>query len=177
MRLFVALNFDDKFKLKLSRYIGELSKNAERGNFTRMSNLHLTLQFIGETQNKSAAEAALTATSFESFELTFDHISGFKRHGSEICWLGVKNPEKLRSLAETVGGELKKQGFILENRPFVAHMTLGREVIFKNGFLTESVQIPNDLVVRAKKISLMKSERIKGILTYTEIYTKRALDT
>ncbi len=176
MRLFVAICFDQSLKLRLSRLIGELSKNAEHGNFTRVQNLHMTLQFIGETQNTGAAQEALACVSFKSFQILFDRVSGFKRQGSEICFLGVKDAGELKALSEAVGRELKGRGFKLEERPFVAHLTLGREVIFKKGFEPEKTIIPEYFKSSADKISLMKSERVKGVLTYTEIFSKSAED-
>lgn len=176
MRLFVAVCFEDNLKLRLSRLIGELSKNAERGNFTRMQNLHITLQFIGETQNIRAAEEAVEAVSFKSFKILFDRISGFKRQGSEISFLGVNDANALKALSKIVGNELRWRGFELEERPFVAHLTLGREVVYKKGFEAEKTIIPENFMSDVYKISLMKSEHIKGILTYTEIFSKKAAD-
>ena len=49
MRLFIAINFDDKIKDELCLLTDELKNYSVSGNFTRRENLHLTLVFIGET--------------------------------------------------------------------------------------------------------------------------------
>mgnify|MGYP000920402831 FL=1 len=172
MRLFVAVNFEDAFKLRLARHMEELRKNALRGNFSRVSNLHVTLAFIGETERLAEAEEALMAVEFEPFEISFDHVGLFKRRGGDICWLGVREDRELKALAGAVSRELKKRGFELEDREFKAHLTLGREVVFKSGFEPAGFVLPHDLGCRVDKISLMKSERIKGVLTYTELKSK-----
>ncbi len=174
MRLFVAVNFDEKTKNMIARTKGELQKVAEKGSFTRIGNLHMTLQFIGETERISQAEDAVAAVDFESFFITFDRISSFRRQGSELCWLGVSDERELARLSSAVGAELKRRGFRLEERPFAAHLTLGRGVVFKNGCGYDRIKLPAGMGAAVERISLMKSERIKGILTYSEIYGKNA---
>jgi 2''-5'' RNA ligase len=172
MRIFVSINFSEAFRLKIARIMGEIQKSAEHGNFSRIQNLHVTLQFIGETERVEAAKEALEAVDCESFRIRFDKISGFKSRGAETLYLGVSEDTELKRLSEKVGAELSKRGFILEKRPFTAHLTLGREVSYKKGFTPESIYLSTDLEADVDKISLMKSERIKGILTYSEISAK-----
>jgi len=172
MRLFVAVNFSASVRLRLSRLIEELRKNTLGGNFSRVSNLHITLAFIGETERATDAENALRAIEFERLDISFDHVSRFKRQGGDICWLGVREDKELKALAEKVSRELRRRGFRLEDREFKAHLTLGREVVFKSGFEPGSLVLPKDLNAGVERISLMKSERIRGLLTYTELSAK-----
>ena len=172
MRLFVALNFEDAFKLKLSRHMEELRKNAVKGNFSRVANLHITLAFIGETERLLYAEEALKAVEFKPFEISFDRVGLFKRRGGDICWLGVRDDTEIKALAGSVARQLKARGFELEDREFKAHLTLAREVVFKGGFEPTKYALPQNLNYRVDRISLMKSERIKGNLTYTELSSR-----
>ena len=174
MKLFISVNFNEKLTIRLGKIMAELQKNTLRGNFSRTSNLHLTLQYIGETENLVLAKAALDSVSFNALPLRFDRVSRFKRSGGDICWLGVSEDKELKALAQSVGAALRARGFRLEDRSFQAHMTLAREVVFKPGFEPESFALPDNLSFTAEKISLMKSERIKGVLTYTELYAKAA---
>ena len=43
MRLFIAINFDDKIKDELCLLIDKLKNYSVSGNFTKRENLHLTL--------------------------------------------------------------------------------------------------------------------------------------
>lgn len=45
MRLFIAINFTPEIKKVLARTIHNLSKEAVKGNFTKIENMHLTLAF------------------------------------------------------------------------------------------------------------------------------------
>ena len=65
---------------------------------------------------------------------------------------------------------MEQEGFKLEDRPFAAHLTLGREVLLEEGFELKafsknlpSVQMP------VERVSLMKSERVNGRLVYNEV--------
>lgn len=59
----------------------------------------------------------------------------------------------------------------MENRRFQPHLTLAREVRVPASFDREAFSSsvsPTEMEVRV--VSLMKSERIRGVLTYTEIF-------
>ncbi|NCA93496.1 hypothetical protein EOM82_09795, partial [bacterium] len=78
--------------------------------------------------------------------------------------------EGLATLALDIASRLCKAGFDIEDRTFTPHITLGRQVIDKSGI--PLYIIPASMTVN--RVSLMKSERINGILKYTEIYLKEA---
>ncbi len=59
---------------------------------------------------------------------------------------------------------------MLENRKFTAHLTLGREI---RGYDKIKDSAVPSLEGEVKELSLMKSERINGVLKYTPIYIKR----
>jgi 2'-5' RNA ligase len=65
---------------------------------------------------------------------------------------------------------LTAAGFETEKRPYRPHLTLAREAVFKGGFdLAGFSRTLNPIRARIDKLSLMKSERLGGRLTYTEV--------
>lgn len=52
MRLFVAINFSDTTRAKLLSLRNELQSRSECGRFSLPENLHLTLAFLGECDEK-----------------------------------------------------------------------------------------------------------------------------
>ena len=48
MRLFIACQFSREAQQEIERVRDELRRHAEKGNFTRSENFHLTLAFLGE---------------------------------------------------------------------------------------------------------------------------------
>jgi len=171
MRLFIAINFEPEIKDYLTEVVGNLRHHALRGNFTRPEHQHLTVIFIGETQRLDLAEAALERVAAPPFHLELAGFGRFRRGpGGDIYWLGVRPQPVLQAVYDQLGRALTGAGFSIEQRPYKPHLTLGREVVLKPDFDQDAFARtikPRQLLV--SRISLMKSERVKGQLTHTEI--------
>lgn len=175
MRLFIAVNLNEEIRNYLSDAIQKLQIKASGGNFSHRENLHLTLVFLGEVspERLGGVKSAMNRIKGEPFRLSFTGFGRFKRRGGDIHWAGVEKNNALFFLQEQLSAELEKEGFSLEDREYSPHLTLGREVRVSNsteeiyGSLTDSKH-----EMSVSKISLMKSERIKGRLVYTEIYER-----
>ena len=59
MRLFVALQLEDRVKDALIQFIDSVRPHTQEGRFSHRENLHLTLSFIGETGKAAQAKRAL----------------------------------------------------------------------------------------------------------------------
>jgi len=168
MRVFIAVLFDEKVKKVLCKAISDLKSQAVSGNFTREENLHLTLAFIGETNRITALKNVIDSTAPKRFSLAIKGFGRFGRQSGGIYWVGVEKNIKLMEYASKLADALRLSGFNIENREFKPHITIGREVITENEI---ELDVPKTIMT-VKRISLMKSERIQGVLTYTEIYGK-----
>jgi len=170
MRLFIAINFSGATRAQLLRLRDELRSRSEHGRFTVPENLHLTLAFLGECDAKQAAAAkdAMNAISFEPFAINIERVGRFKRNGGDIWWAGVQVSKPLSDLHGDLTDKLIAVGFKLEKRKYSPHITLGREV------LTDAAPWqPPAFGETILSTELMKSERINGKLTYTEIFSKK----
>lgn len=173
MRLFVAVNFDPAMKKALFDIAEKLRVQALKGNFTREENFHLTLVFIGETTQVDLVKAAMDSLQAPPFTLQMGSLGRFFRRGGDIYWVGVEKNQTLLSIYDQLFTALVQAGFKLEKRPFIPHITLGREVVLMKEFNSQDfVDTMDHLSCEVTKISLMKSERIAGKLVYTEIYAK-----
>ena len=170
MRLFIAINLNDKTKGALLDLRDELRSRAQSGSFTLPENLHMTLAFLGECSAKqyAAAKTAMDEVNFESFELIIERVGRFGgRQGEATWWAGARESNALFDLQRVLAGKLEDAGFVTESRRFSPHITIGRRVI------TDSAPWPIEpFGETVRKIDLMKSERINGKLTYTAIYEK-----
>ena len=85
MRLFIAVNFNDKTKDKIVSVQDRLREHG-KGNFSFRENLHLTLVFLGEVPRKQveSVKRAMQQVYVPKTELTFDRTGCFKRNGSDI---------------------------------------------------------------------------------------------
>ena len=56
----------------------------------------------------------------------------------------------------------------MDKKPFNAHITLGREIRHSKPIVLDG----HEIKIIVDRISLMKSERIGGVLRYTEIFAE-----
>jgi 2'-5' RNA ligase len=131
MRLFIAINFNNETLAQLISLRDELRSRGERGNFTLMENLHLTLAFLGECEAKQTADVkdAMKAAIFEPFPISIERIGRFKRDGGDIWWAGAQASKPLIGLQRDLTDRLINAGFTLDKRKYSPHITLGREVV------------------------------------------------
>jgi len=175
MRLFIAINCDDETKNCLLSVQDEIKSQSIKGNFSRPENLHLTLAFLGETPEEqvpaicSVIKEALHPP-IAPFTLAFSQTGAFTHSGKELWWIGAEHSDPslrtLKNLRQRITNGLSAQGIAFDNRAFNPHITLGREIKH-----TASIAIERQhIVFPVSRISLMKSERVGGVLVYTEIF-------
>ena len=171
MRLFIAVNFDDEVKRRLLEIQGQLRSQSLSGNFTRRENLHLTLAFLGETSEEKLPllYQIMEDVQFSPFEIYFDHTGCFTHSRKELWWIGAGKNEPGLKLLKDIHSRLLKRlldaRFSVDERPFNPHITLGREIKHLQPITLDH----KELIVRVNEISLMKSERLNGVLTYTRL--------
>jgi len=168
MRLFIAINFPREIKTIIAKVRDNLKNDALRGNFTFDENLHLTLMFLGEcdARQADAVKTVMESAVFPEFTLVLDKVGYFRRNGGDTWWIGLKENRYLTDLQADLSARLIQKGFTLESRKFVPHVTIGREVKMRPGFIQPEVPPAGFNVT---DVDLMKSERINGKLTYTQV--------
>jgi len=169
-RLFISVNCGDKIKKQILSVQETIKTQSVKGNFSLPENLHLTLVFIGETPEDkiplitSAIEEALKSPP-DSFTLAFSAVGCFKHANKELWWIGTDNNDTsldiLKEIRRRITDGLFSKGVNFDNRPFNPHITLGREIKHNSPIIVPKQEI----FFPVNRISLMKSERIKGILT------------
>jgi RNA 2',3'-cyclic 3'-phosphodiesterase len=170
MRLFYAVEFPDPVKAQLAALSHELAAVANKGRWTRQENIHLTIQFLGDCPADClpvyTAILRESAAASREFSLTISGCGTFgNRH--DILWVGARQEPLLVYLAEQLRSRLRQNNLPFDERPFTAHITLGREVQIDPAFLKSWQYAPVTLPVR--EITLMESTQINGKLTYTPL--------
>lgn len=173
MRLFIAINFPEEIKDKIFATIQELKSYACKGNFTKKENIHQTIIFIGETTKIDTVKQCMESVSAPSFSLDVLGLGCFPRDSGNIYLLGVKVNDTLYAIYRQLYNSLTANGFIIDNRPYKPHLTVGREIVLdrNNNFELFKQKIA-PISIDVAYISLMKSERVNGKLIYTEIFRK-----
>lgn len=142
-------------------------------NFTRRENLHLTLAFLGETPEACLRdiEGAMRAVETVPLELCFDRMGRFRQRDSELWWIGVRKNRELERMQAELTARLRSAGFPLEERTFHPHLTLAREVRLTRQ-PDQAALLGGPFAARADSMSLMRSQRLRSRLIYTEIFRR-----
>ena len=169
MRLFIGVSFDDKTKELIYNQELILKKHLVSGHITDINNIHLTIIFIGETDNTKEIIDSIEKIDVSKFDIFLKGIKYFNRGNQRLYYLDVRKNQKLSFIYDVLFNSLKDIGFFIEDRTYKPHVTLGREVVLDEDVYLE----PLNKIVRVNKISLMESKRINGKLEYVELYAKK----
>ena len=124
MRLFFALWPPAKTAHALAQWTHEVSRDTG-GSPTASDKIHLTLAFLGDG-DPTRANIAATRVQGHRHALPIDRSHYWKHN--KIVWVGPQvMPPPLGLVVEQLHGALKERGFVLEDRPFAAHVTLLRK--------------------------------------------------
>ncbi|MCL6499232.1 MAG: RNA 2',3'-cyclic phosphodiesterase [Firmicutes bacterium] len=135
LRLFVAVNLDPSLRPKVEdvrrRLLEAWPQGAHLVKWVEPHNLHLTLKFLGPVEASRVsrvAEALRVVESSAPFDLHLVGVGAFPRpRGARVLWVGVgEGSQELGRLARAVEYALEPLGFAREERPFSAHLTIGR---------------------------------------------------
>lgn len=131
-RAFVAIELGWGTTGILERVIKHLKSQNPGIRWSQPEQLHLTLKFVGEVDNRQLPQlcdkvrAACSKTS--PFSLELKGIGAFPLDKPpRVLWVGVDDgTDELRQLAERLDEELSSLGIPRETRQFKPHLTLGR---------------------------------------------------
>ena len=111
-----------------ARALADWARAAAResgGRATAEEKIHLTLTFLGEAKPEKAIAGARRVRG-QVHQLPVQQAAYWKHNG--IIWAGPHDtPPEMLKLAEDLQMQLFLQEFILERRPFAAHITLVRK--------------------------------------------------
>lgn len=133
-RIFIAIDISDETRKRVAAYIEDLKSNflELRVGWERPEKLHLTLRFLGDTdENKleKVCEIVASATNHcESLSVGIGGTGVFPNpRNPRILWIGVQQGgQKMIELNREIESGLEKTGFPSEKRSFHPHLTIGR---------------------------------------------------
>ena len=160
MRLFVAVQLSDDMKKAVGGTLHELKQKGVKGNYIPLQNLHLTLAFIGETDDPGAVKDALKNISIKPFKLSFSEMGTF----GDLLWAGMKGNQGLSNSAKAVREALDAAGIAYDRKKFTPHVT----IIRKCAGNWKQVPAPKGEMT-VKKLSLMKTTFKDGKPVYSEV--------
>lgn len=164
MRLFIGLPFPHQARRDFLQVQKRLQKNAVKGNFTAVGNFHLTLAFLGEVEEERLPGifSALEEADLPSLELTFDHLGSFD---GGIWYLSPASCPALMAGQDRLARNLRERGFSLEKHDYVPHLTLGRKILLREGYVPQKI-LKRPIAASSAGARLFHSHRVEGELRY-----------
>jgi RNA 2',3'-cyclic 3'-phosphodiesterase len=132
MRAFIAITLPEEIKEHLSRTQLKLRRSGADARWVSPAHMHLTLNFLGDITQEQASQAHMimdeAADRNKRFILSLGKLGAFpKLTVPRVVWISVdKGSKETGLLWQDIAEGLQKNGFVLEDKPFTAHVTLAR---------------------------------------------------
>ncbi len=130
-RLFVAVKIEPDKNFIATYQALRKPLVLERIKWVEPQNMHLTLKFLGKTQDEQIPQLHDTllavASRHTEFELQLNKTGIFgSSYHPRVIWLGDDDSQEIRQLGEDMLNGLDAAGFPRDRQNFVPHLTLGR---------------------------------------------------
>lgn len=173
MRLFVAIELPKSFRAEAARLGAALRAESREGRFVPQQNYHITLHFIGESQNLAGAAAAMeeAVRGIRPFGLHLGHMDSFPRNEGHTAYLQVLGElSELNALYESLQSALAERGFPRPQKRFTPHVTLGRGIVLPEEALERLRSEPVNASMQVPGIALFESRRQESGVTYLPLH-------
>lgn len=160
MRLFIALTLPDETLDAVAETADALHRRV-RGRFMLPDTYHMTLAFIGEADERTAAmaEGALdrACRDADPIMLRPNGLGKFGPTGSATLWVGFDKAgaQAACDLAERIRRELAEADVPFDAKPFKAHVTIARKADLRSAQLPQLGYFP---AARVRAAALFESE-------------------
>lgn len=168
IRTFIAVLISNDLKRKIAVVQEDFKKVAPEVKWVEEDNFHITVKFLGDVNSDRLKDVTLAVSQSVADLTPFEaEIGGFgafpNARRPRVVWAGIETgQDELKALAERVENALETLGFPKEDRPFSAHVTIGRVRDERRvGGLTralEDAETGRQGSIRVESVAIMKSE-------------------
>ncbi len=175
MRLFIAIEIPNEMRRELTSILKTTRERSCGGRFVPAENFHITLHFIGESDDLLGAVDAMreACRDIRPFELKLGSYGFFEKSSrvAKTALVEVSGDlDELNVLHETLESALADKGFSRDYKRFKPHITLGRNVE-QDELVTEELRaVPLTASMLVTGITLFESTRVKGRMVYTPLH-------
>jgi 2'-5' RNA ligase len=131
LRLFWAVVLPPAVRDSLAAVQSEFKALSLDAKWVEKQNLHITIRFLGDTDEKLTAEllaaAAELLSGMRPFTVSLRGVGVFPSVSKpRVLWVGMSGYEPLATLHRRVEKTVVSLGFPPERKPFSPHVTIGR---------------------------------------------------
>jgi 2'-5' RNA ligase len=185
IRAFIAIDLTPEIRKRLAQVEAQLRERlgAAPVRWVPAENIHLTLKFLGDVSVASLTMLQTTLKAevggYRPFEISVGGLGAFpSARRPRVIWVGVEAPPDLASVQNGVEMQMERLGYAREERPFSAHLTLGRvprhataEDVRQIGAALEATKVGFLGVARVREVHLFKSDLRPSGALYTCLFT------
>jgi 2'-5' RNA ligase len=167
LRCFIAVEIPGPLKEVMARTTEGLKKWGADVRWVPVENVHLTLKFLGETEESMVVRIcdALSErlSSYSPFCINISGVGCFPDiRRPRVIWVGIEESAELKELAGEVESVLADLGYPADDRAFSPHLTIGRVRSTRGirGMMKDLEKLAAYSFggMEIKRVSLMKSE-------------------
>ncbi len=185
IRSFIAIDLPRQIQESLEKISQDLQskKPVSAVRWVPAKNIHLTLKFLGEVSSNNleilTKILAAEVTRHRCFQIKIGGLGAFPSiHRPRVIWVGVEAPPGLMALQRSIETETVRLGYTAEERPFSAHLTLGRvshnaspKEVRDIGEMLNGIKVGTLGTASVERIRLFRSDLEPGGAIYTPLYT------
>jgi 2'-5' RNA ligase len=166
MRTFIATEIPEVQKINVWEFILSQKKDSLPIKWVAYENLHITLKFIGEIDERKldSIKSALNTVSSKTkcFKMQLENPGCFPNlRNPRVLWIGVSiGAEHLIKLADELEDSLTQCGIKKEEKKFHPHLTIGRikafckvDNIINKTFATEPFDVKEFILFKSTLLS------------------------
>ena len=166
IRTFIAVELPNDLKMETDKLIVGLKSLADGVRWVRAANLHFTLRFLGDIEQSMipVLEEHIKEhlADIKPFSIKLSGIGCFPNmRRPRVVWVGADGEiETMKILTQKVESACCKTGFDKADKPFSAHLTIGRvkhqqgleqlvDTLQKTEFDTESFEVSEVVIFKS----------------------------
>lgn len=163
MRVFIGIKIDDKVKKKINNYFNLYYENKVRGNYTKLSNLHMTIVFIGEVDDNKIPliKKIIKEVNYKINEIHLTKTAKLK----DILVCEAERNKEIFDIYHELNKKLQANGFNVEDKELYPHITFIRKVENGDKFVGQEINLYSCF----SHITLFESKRTNNDLVYIDL--------
>ena len=173
MRLFIAVGLPTLWKDRMDTATYYLRTHTEHCIPTPRGNFHITLAFLGETEDDRypAVVEAMDRVRSAPFPLSSTGIGQFHLKEGDLWWMGVESSPALMEFQARLADSLRQEGFPISDSPYQPHASLARQVKpLPELDMAELERLLPPMTFDMSYMTLFRSEQYRGRLVYTPLH-------
>jgi 2'-5' RNA ligase len=166
IRAFIAIPLPENLATEFASLQSHLIASDAQVKWDTPDKFHITLKFLGDTESSQidsiASELQKSICTLPGFDISYATVGAFPTISRpRVIWVGTEENEHIPRLLGIVEGVCSSFGFAKEDRPFHAHITLGRVKGTRNldrlTAIAKSITF-KPLIARCSEVHVMRSE-------------------